>query len=354
MNEAAFRDLISGQKRGAIAGLCRLGLRGLSFFYGAAVRARNRLFDFGIKRAHVAPVPVVSVGNLTTGGTGKTPFVAWLANWFRMRGLRVVLLSRGYRALPGAVNDEKLVLDLLCPRIPHIQNADRVAGVATAICEHQAQIIILDDGFQHRRLARDLDIVLIDALCPWGYGALLPRGLLREPISGLKRASVVVLTRADQCDDETRRRIISRIEQIRGSKGIVEVAYPPTRLRNCNGETIGFESLQGQTVAAFCGIGNPDGFRRTLSECGLEVAPQLFRTFPDHHHYTADELKQISQLSSNAGAKALLTTQKDLVKIQKPDLDGLPLWAVEIGTNVLTNLELLESQLNTICPARPP
>src|SRR4029077_18396307 len=116
--------------------------------------------------------------NLTTGGTGKTPFAAHLARWFREQNVRVAFLSRGYGAAPGDVNDEALVLDRLCPDVPHLQNRDRVEGARIACEEFESQLLILDDGFQHRRLARDLDIVLIDALNPWGYGHLLPRGML--------------------------------------------------------------------------------------------------------------------------------------------------------------------------------
>ena len=128
------------------------------------------------------PVPVVIIGNITVGGTGKTPFVAWLANWFHDNEVRVTILSRGYRSVSGDVNDEKMVLDQLCPDVPHVQNPNRVEAAITARRDHAAQLLILDDGYQHRRLSRDLDIVLIDAINPWGYGALLPRGLLREPM----------------------------------------------------------------------------------------------------------------------------------------------------------------------------
>jgi tetraacyldisaccharide 4'-kinase len=173
---------------------------------------RNRLFDWGWKRTHQADVPVVSVGNITTGGTGKTPLVAFLANWFQDQGQKPAILSRGYRAVDGGPNDEKLVLDLLCPGIMHLQNPDRVASARHAVTAQQVQVLVLDDGFQHRRLARDLDLVLIDATCPWGYGAVLPRGLLREPRSGMKRADLAIITRADQVSEADRRRIQDEIQ----------------------------------------------------------------------------------------------------------------------------------------------
>jgi tetraacyldisaccharide 4'-kinase len=348
VNEAAFRDLISGKRRGAIAGMYRTGLSGLACFYETAVRTRNKLFDAELLRTHSANVPVVSVGNMTTGGTGKTPFVAFVAHWFGEKGACVALLSRGYRALPGAVNDEKLVLDLLCPGIPHVQNPDRVAGAQVAVRDHGAQLIVLDDGFQHRRLARDLDVVLVDALCPWGYGAQLPRGLLREPATGLRRADIVVLTRADQCDEATRRKTIEEIERARGKSGVVEVAYPPVRLRNSAGQTAEFSTLAGQPVMAFCGIGNPDGFRKTLGGCNLAVDDASFRTFPDHYHYTPTDLESLATQAARRGAQALLTTQKDLVKINQTHLGAVPLWAVEIGTKIVAGAEELEMQMQKL------
>lgn len=349
MNQDAFRKLISGEKTGITARLSRAGLKGLSFCYGLGVGLRNRAFDHGWKRIERPPVPIVSVGNLTAGGTGKTPFVAHLVNRFRDRGIRVAILSRGYGSLPGEVNDEKLVLDQLCPDTPHLQHKDRVQSAHVAVSEHGAELLILDDGFQHRRLARDLDVVLVDALNPWGYGHLLPRGLLREPPAALRRADLVVLTRADQCSDASRQEILDHLKTLTGGDNCVQVAFTPHRLRNASGRLADLASLAGQQVAAFCGIGNPDGFRQTLDRLDLTV--RLFRPFADHHHYTDRDLAEISEQAHAAGASAILTTHKDLVKINRDDLKDLPLWAVDIQTQVLSGDELLEQQLNQLLPA---
>lgn len=350
MDEAAFRELIVGQRRGFLPSVGRGALQSLSLFYGGAVRARNRAYDVRLLRAQRAAVPVVSVGNITAGGTGKTPFVAWLAGWFRQRNMRVALLSRGYRALPGAVNDEKLVLDRLCPGVPHWQSPDRVASARAACAEHGAQVLILDDGFQHRRLARDLEIVLIDALNPWGYGYLLPRGLLREPLSGLRRADVIVLTRVDQCSDTARQEILTRIRAIHPRADVVEAAYPPQALVNAAGESQPLDALAAAPVAAFCGIGNPSAFRQMLTERGL--AAESFTPFPDHHHYTADELERLGHSAWQAGAAVILTTEKDLVKINRTDLGGCPLWAVRIGTELRSGREALERRLEALAAVR--
>ncbi|MEX2286244.1 MAG: tetraacyldisaccharide 4'-kinase [Planctomycetaceae bacterium] len=347
--------------------LARAGLLGLSGIYGLGVCARNLAYELRIKKVHSAAVPVISVGNLTTGGTGKTPFVAFLANWYRERGLRVALLSRGYGARDGGANDEKQVLDALCPGIPHLQHADRVASAANARRDHGAQILILDDGFQHRRLSRELDIVLIDALCPWGYGRLLPRGLLREPLSALRRADLVVLTRADQCTPEERQAIVNRVAAIRGDNKLVEVAYPPVSLINSAAETAQLQSLRGKQIAAFCGIGNPDAFRRTLETCGFQLSGaaeqtplpyreglgeggnvDAFLTFPDHHQYGPRDLDQLADLAQRTGAAAIVTTQKDLVKIRATQLGGKPLWAIQIGTKIVAGADVLAARLEEI------
>src|SRR5262245_1460980 len=175
----------------------RLALRAASVPYGWGVRLRNRLYDRGWKRVARAPVPVVSVGNLTLGGTGKTPCVEYICRYYRSLDLRVAVLSRGYGAEHGP-NDEALVLEENLPDVPHLQGADRVALARTAVEELESEVLVLDDGLQHRRLARDLDVVLVDATAPWGHGFLFPRGLLREAAGGLRRAGVVVLTRCDQ------------------------------------------------------------------------------------------------------------------------------------------------------------
>jgi tetraacyldisaccharide 4'-kinase len=346
VDEANFRELISGEKQGIVPGLLRAGLKGLSLIYGGAIRSRNRAFDLGIKRVHKASVPVISVGNLTAGGTGKTPFVAWLANWFHDKEVRVSILSRGYRSLSEDVNDEKMVLDQLCPEVPHVQNPNRVAAASSACRNHDSQILILDDGFQHRRLARDLDLVLIDALNPWGYAAILPRGLLREPIESLRRADLVLITRADQCTARLKQEIIEQIQDICPEKACVEVAFPAESLVNAEGNSSPLSTLSGKSIAGFCGIGNPDSFHKSLSDAGFDVSS--FRSFPDHHHYSLEDLEEIGQWAKLSGAEAILATQKDLVKIKRTELNGLPLWAVRIGTRILKGSEILESHLQSI------
>lgn len=207
----AFKRLVDGSARGFGPALARAALTGLSVPYAAAVACRNAAYDHGLLAAHAGGVPVVSVGNLTLGGTGKTPLVAWLARTWLERGLRPAIVSRGYGAARGARSDEAAELAIVLPDVPHVADRDRVAAVRRAAAQ-AAEIVVVDDGFQHRRLARDLDILAVDATDPWGCGRLFPRGLLREPLSGVTRAHAVVLTRADAVARDERLAIRRRLE----------------------------------------------------------------------------------------------------------------------------------------------
>ena len=293
----------------------------------------------------------MSIGNLTAGGTGKTPLVAAMVDWFCARGVRPAILSRGYRTLDDAANDEKLVLDQLCPGVAHLQSPDRVRSARDACRTHQAEVLVLDDGFQHRRLARDLDLVLIDALDPWGAGHLLPRGLLREPLSAVRRADLIVLTRADQCLPEQKHRIAAEIGAASGGRPLLEAVFRPVGLVNAKGARAAPDSLRN-TVAAFCGIGNPEGFRRTLQTVGFADRLAGFRTFDDHHHYSPSDLDDLAGWAKSQGADALITTQKDLVKIPRTDLGGLALWALAIRAQITVGNEVLESRLERLLKAK--
>ncbi|MEN6449649.1 MAG: tetraacyldisaccharide 4'-kinase [Thermoguttaceae bacterium] len=350
-----FRDLVSGQRRGLGASVSRCALRVAECGYTAAVRWRNRRYDRGQTAIHRLDVPVISVGNLTLGGTGKTPMVQWIARWFRQRGVRVAIVSRGYGADPdaaaGRANDEALEMQQLLPDVPHLQNPDRLAAAREAIARHGAQLIVLDDGFQHRRVARDLNIVLLDALEPFGFGHVFPRGMLREPIEGLRRADVVVLSRADQLVGQVKRsrdEIWAIVRAHAPAAVRVEAAHAPRTLVSSSGQETPLATIQGQPVAGFCGIGNPAGFRRTLEACGCRLVG--FREYPDHHRYTPQDLDQLSEWSRGLGVAALVCTGKDLVKVPRDRLGNVPLWALRIEMELLAGADALESRLGQICP----
>lgn len=323
-------------------------LRGAETGYAAAMRWRNFRYDSGRARIERVGVPVISVGNITLGGTGKTPMVEWLARWYRARNVRVALVSRGYGAEQGAANDEALELEERLPDVPHVQNADRVAAAKMAIEEFESQLILLDDGFQHRRLARDLDIVLLDALEPFGFGHVFPRGTLREPLGGLSRADIVVLSRADLVDTGERAAIAVQARGDARRATWIEAEHRPLGLVAADGRQEAIEAIADRRVAAFCGIGNPAGFRRTLARVGAEVVD--LREFADHHAYTRDDVAGLAAWSAALDVAALVCTAKDLVKLRLNDIGGRPLWALAIGLEISAGGDELEARLARLLP----
>jgi tetraacyldisaccharide 4'-kinase len=271
--------------------------------------------------------------------------VEWVARWYRERGRRVVILSRGYGEDAG-VNDEGRVLEENLPDVPHLQDPDRARLAEIAVEELEAELLVLDDGFQHRRLGRDLDLVLLDALDPFGLGALFPRGLLREPVRSLKRGDVVVLSRADLVSEETRSRIRAEAERHAGPRAWVEARHAPRDLIDAEGRSSPIIELTDCSIAAFSGIGNPEGFRRTLEPlCGKILG---FRPFPDHHAYSAADVTELAHWARGLKADLALTTQKDLVKLRTQTLGGVPLRALRIGLEILSGEAILNEALTKL------
>ncbi len=324
----------------------RGGLRAASVPYGVVVRLRNLAFDRGWKHSHRAAVPVVSVGNLTVGGTGKTPCVEYVARFYRERDVRVAILSRGYGSDAGP-NDEALVLEENLPDVPHLQGPDRVELARTAVDELESELLVLDDGFQHRRLARNLDLVLIDATAPWGGGHLLPRGLLREPVSSLQRADLILLTRCDQIGAAEREALRRFIAKKAPQTPLVESTHRPVGLVNGDGVEAPLEVLQSAPVAAFCGLGNPEAFRRTLTDLGATVS--AFQTYPDHHAYTRPDVEALNNWARLLPrGSPIVTTQKDLVKLRLSALGDCPLWALRIRLHVVAGEDVLTRKLQSV------
>lgn len=331
-----FVQIISGARRGIWANILRAGLRLMSWAYGFATFTRNRMFDVGIKKTHRVPAPVISIGNLTAGGTGKTPFVAYVVDWLLRRGIRPAIVSRGYRAIEQdetgeVVNDEKRVLNALCPGVPHVQNANRVVAATRAVSHHNGQVIVLDDGFQHRRLHRDLDIVLIDATNPFGHGFVLPRGLMRESMAGLGRADVLAITRCEQVEAEVVDGIERRLRKFTDAP-IIHTRFEPTRLMSVDKQPQPITEWRERPAVAFCGIGNPGGFWKTLAQANITCVET--REFADHHHYEESQIAELRELARSAGSSWLVTTTKDMVKIPAAWSDEIPVYAVDIELRV--------------------
>ncbi len=313
LDQQIYRKLISGQTSPWLGAVPLGFLRLLSGPYRLAIQVRNWLYTQGLLRVHRVGVPVVCVGNLTTGGTGKTPLVAWLARLIDEKGVRAAILTRGYKAGEKGLSDEPAELAAACAGVPVIVNADRAAGAAEAVRNHDAQVILMDDGFQHRRLARDLDIVAIDATVPFGYGRLLPAGLLREPVGSLKRAQAVVLTRSDQVSEEQLSEIEAKIRQVQPSLAIARSVHAPVGARRSDGLDIPLADLKGKKVFAFCGLGNPGAFFATVQACGCVLSGS--RAYNDHHVYTDRDAADLCGAARSQGADLLLTTRKDWTKI---------------------------------------
>lgn len=343
MKPSEFREIISGREKGIKASAWRFLFRIIETPYTWVVNYRNRRYDSGKKTIHSVDVPVISVGNLSVGGTGKTPMVRWFARQLRTGGLRVAVISRGYGAEGDSSNDEALELEQRLPDVPHLQNPDRVAAAGCAIDELDMEALLLDDAFQHRRIRRDLDIVLLDALEPFGFDHVFPRGTLREPLIGLRRADVAVLSRADMITQEQRETIRQRVLAIAPEIGWAEVTHAPESFLNASSETVPIDQLQGKRVAAFCGLGNSAGFLGTLSSCGFE--PIDFREFPDHHRYSKTDVEQLIAWAEKLDVDAILCTHKDLVKLDIDRLGKTPLWALTIGIRFLAGEETLTVRL---------
>ena len=343
---AVFRALVDGSRRGASAAALRGLLAGCAVPYAAAVAARNALYDLQWLPIATPPIPVICVGNLTLGGTGKTPLVAWVARQLATRGQRPAIISRGYAAAPESTSDEAAELHLLLPEVPHIANRNRAVGVKDAVDRHAATVAVLDDGFQHRRLARSLDIVAVDATDPYGCGHLFPRGLLREPLRGLRRAGGIVLTRASSVDADQRATIKTTLMRHAGTQKPIwaEAVHRPQCLRSSDGTIRPLAELAGRRVAIVSGIGNPAAFRRTVEAAGAHVAVE--RIFPDHHAYPAGDVVEIGESAHKSEAELVVTTVKDLVKIRAADLSGVPVVALEVALDILAGERALQQLIS--------
>jgi tetraacyldisaccharide 4'-kinase len=282
------------------------------FLYLLATSLRNACFDFRLRRPRRLPVPVIGVGNLTVGGTGKSPLVEAVGRILLELGRRPAVISRGYRAGRDGRNDEAAAsaLPVFCD--PHRLRAGRAAIAGGADC------LIGDDLFQHRQLHRDCDLVCIDATRPWGEalpergqpraGRLLPLGLLRESRAGLRRAQALILTRSDQVPPAALATLLAGLQHYR--LPVFCASHAATALRRADGQAFPPDHLRGCEVVLASGIGNPAAFATTARSCGLTPAVQ--HSFPDHHHFTAAEL---AALLAEAGERPLVITGKDAVKL---------------------------------------
>ncbi len=375
---AAFTvDVIYERRGGRRARFWGGILRGLSFFYGGAVKLRLLLYRKRILRAQHLGCLVVVVGNLTVGGTGKTPVVERLAQTLQKKGRKVAILSRGYKSRKEPVlkkwlrmllhqppspprvvsdgatvlhdsevaGDEPYMLARNLPGVVVVTDKDRVKAGLYAIRRFGVDTLILDDGFQYFQLQDHLQLLLIDKTNPFGNHHLLPRGILREPLRQMRRASYVFLTKSEEPADEE---LLTTLRRYRPEEEWIECAHRPRHLRHVNGTAEEpLEFLRGRRVGALSGIATPESFESFLQELGAEeIRP--FR-FLDHHRFTPTELKRVGEKALASGLDCLVTTEKDAVRIP-PSFDaGLPLYFLRVEIQMLAGAESFDEAVRRIC-----
>lgn len=339
-----FRRLMSARKESKWRKIWLSPLCLLSFFYEGIVTLRVKFYSWKLLRTRSLPCPVISVGNLTTGGTGKTPLVYFLAEWLKGKGFRTAVLSRGYggkysQPLGVVTDGQNILMDvrqagdepfLLAEKmqgIPLVIGRDRFRTGQYAIEKYRSEILILDDGYQHLALKRDVNILLLDSARPFGNGYLLPRGMLREPTHQLIRADAIILTKSSMSDN------INKLKELLRPKGrsipVFQVDYQPGEVRVFGGDQKllpGF--LEGKKIMAFAGVAEPESFRHTLIQLKAEIL--AMEVFPDHHWYTVEDWSQLLAKAERNGSEGLLTTEKDWVRIKAFRPGNLPLWVLSV------------------------
>ncbi|MBL8861758.1 MAG: tetraacyldisaccharide 4'-kinase [Planctomycetes bacterium] len=349
MSPPADRPLTAAERLAVRGGAIEL-LRAPAALFGALVVARRAAYDLGLARGARLDVPVVSIGNLTAGGTGKTPACAWLAHELARRGFRPGILSRGYGAAAGEENDESRLLARLLPGVPRVADPRRARGGALLVARG-ATALVLDDGFQHRQLARDLDLVLVDATRPWGLPArdgrrpvraLLPRGLLREPPSSLARADALVVTRSDQVDPARLAELERELAGLAPGRPLARAVHAPRALLDERGAEHDPATLSGVEIDAVSALGNPAGFEATLRALGAVVVEH--RVFPDHHRFALPELAGLG------ARRPLVASGKDAVKLAPL---GVPHRVLDVEFRLVAGAGPIEALLDALPRTAP-
>lgn len=341
-------NLISGHSKGLVPCVARAVLGVLSVPYAGLMRLRRWAYRRGYLRSYQPAVPVISVGNLTVGGAGKTPMVAWIVRHLQQAGHRPAVLTRGYMPRGGGASDEAQLLRQLCAPAPVIVNPDRCAGARQGI-EAGADVLVMDDGYQHLRLRRQLDIVLIDAIEPFGFGYVLPRGLLREPLSALQDADAIVLTRTDAVAARKLEDTLDVLRRHTRGSTFHSSVHQPTRLVDAAGNELPLTQLAGARVLGFCGLGNPLAFFATLERLGADLANRI--ALEDHTAYEPVLMEGLSAMARKAGAAALVTTAKDRTKLTGllGDLPAdMPLWTLEVSLDLVEGGQALVDRILSV------
>ncbi len=375
--EQFVSDVILGKREGTAAAALAALLQSASFFYSGLMQLRLWLYRQRILHDHPLGCLVVVVGNLTWGGTGKTPVVEKFARALQERGRKVAILSRGYKskappfwrkwwhefnhrdpAPPRVVSDgTRVLLDsevagdepyMLARNLPGVVvlvDKDRVNAGAYAIRQFGCDTLVLDDGFQYLRLKGRLNLLLVDKTNPFGNGFTIPRGILREPVKHLQRASYIFLTKSNGRRDEELEALIRRHNP---SAEFIECAHRPQYLQRVgNGERRPLEDLKGRSIACFSGIATPESFERFLTEGGARLVH--LRRFLDHHRFTAEDLAEVYAESREAGAEFIVTTEKDAVRLTEASACPLPLYFLRLEIDILRGADDFQDAVGKIC-----
>jgi len=332
----------------------------LSLIYKAGIAVLYAIYQKGIFRSHSLPVKVISVGNITLGGTGKTPLVCMIAQMLQKEGYRVGILSRGYGRADKSIRvvsdgtsikancqdagDEPYFMAQKLQGISITVGADRYRVGEMALASQKRDVLILDDGFQHRRLNRDFNIVTMDSKNPWGNGHLLPSGPLREPLKSLKRASVIVLTGPQKNQNVAH---VIPIIQKHTSAPVFQSYHKPILWVNLKTQkTQPLEFLKGKQVVVFAGIGKPEAFRSTLESLNIIVLD--FIKFRDHYWYSEKDLQLIQKKSIALSVDAIVTTEKDAVRLNSLSLGILPIFSLSIELTLLGDADRFRQHLLSV------
>ena len=349
-------------------------LRGCSYLYEYGVRLKLAMYDMGIKKKEKLDCCVISIGNITVGGTGKTPTAQKMADLIKRMGYRVVILNRGYRSHwdkeIGVVSDgnkifmtayeagdEAYLMAKTLPGIPVVIGKNRAITGKYAVEKLNAEVIIMDDGYQHWHLERDLDVVLVDTLNMFGNGCVLPRGMLREPLENLNRGDLFLLTKTDQSSILSRMQLRKTIGKYNSKAPVVESVHHPKNFveiadwyKGITQNHLELSELEGKNVMVFSAIGNPSSFEQTLSGIGLNIKEAV--RYPDHHDYGMLEMQYILERASSHNAVAMITTSKDAVKIPTEFIYSsreIPLYILNMDIQVTDGFEeFKECVLNAI------
>ncbi|HMK75161.1 MAG TPA: tetraacyldisaccharide 4'-kinase [Thermodesulfobacteriota bacterium] len=316
----------------------------LSLPYGWGVRTRSFLYSLQLLKTRTLPCPVISVGNITVGGTGKTPLVIALAKGLAARGIPVAILSRGYKRTktsepvvsdgkttflsPEESGDEPFLVAKACQGIPVLVGKDRFINGQLALQRFGVRGLLLDDGYQYLPLYRDINILLIDSTIGFGDCHLLPRGILREPLSHLRRADLLLINKA--AEPAAYQPLEKKIQEIYPGAQVFHRDYVLVSLVGPEEQQEGLDSLKGKKVLALSGVANPNSFSSMLRKCEMKIVGEAI--FPDHHLYTAKDLSYIEEKAKEAGG--IVTTEKDMVKLKRLNIGHLPIWALRIEMKI--------------------